>query len=503
MPRLTEVLENPVLPWELKRIGRRQLWRILPIGYCAWLGVQAVALFGVTIAANPVAALDPHLRHELRREAHAQQTDFLQYYLDALLKLQLVLVIAVTPAFTAGSLGQEKERGTLFELFGTQLTSRQILLGKLLGRLVPTMALVFTSVPALVFIATYSGRGLTLVILALVQEVTLAVAVGVAGLLFGIWIRRSVDAIIALYLFLGLTYVIVRAVTVSRPEMFWFDPVENLRSLLTGGPRWMFWTHLGVWAVLGAVCLRLGEGRLRKACIEQRDRKPPRRLWAFRPPVGNDPIRWRECHVIGLAPLPILRLVPRWLGVLAIFAGSATVACACTELQAPGFVNALLRIDLGYALDALRTRSDRITGAVPPMGFIFILLGNLLVGVRCGTSVPEEKRRNTWDDLLLTAQTFREITTSKMWGILQATLPYIIAYALPVVLVASAAGAVSLLFVGILIVLPCVIVLCAALRGIDMVRVPPEMDETRPGGAFWFEKAHAPRRRHVPRRDPL
>jgi hypothetical protein len=118
------------------------------------------------------------------------------------------------------------------------------------------------------------------------------------------------------------------------------------------------------------------------------------------------------------------------------------------------------------------------------------------VAVRCGTSVAEEKRRNTWDDLLLTAQSFREITTGKMWGILQATFPYIVAYALPVFFLAWLAGSRALITAGLWIILPCSIVFLAALSGIDMLKVPRDMDETREEGAFWFEKHESRRGRH-------
>jgi len=101
--------------------------------------------------------------------------------------------------------------------------------------------------------------------------------------------------------------------------------------------------------------------------------------------------------------------------------------------------------------------------------------------------VAEEKRRNTWDDLLLTAQSFREITTGKMWGILQATLPYLVAYALPVFMLAALGGPGALAVAAMWIILPCAVVFIAALMGIDMLRVPRHMDETREGGAFAFE----------------
>jgi ABC-2 family transporter protein len=224
---------------------------------------------------------------ELYRTMYAMQMEFLDNYVVLLLQIQLVLVIGIIPAFVASSLGQEKERGTLFALFGTELTSRQILLGKLLGRLIPIMPLVLTTLPALVFMATLTGRGPTPVILALTQEAVFAFAVGAVCLLFGIWIRRAADGVIASYLFLGLAYLVIREFTASLPETFWFDPEENLQKPLNEGPRLVYVFHMAVWACLGLACLRLGWGRLRKVCVEQRDKKRSRRLWAFRPPRGE------------------------------------------------------------------------------------------------------------------------------------------------------------------------------------------------------------------------
>jgi ABC-type transport system involved in multi-copper enzyme maturation permease subunit len=495
-----EALGGPVLAWELKRATRRKLWRWLPIGYCAWLVIQALALLGTVFSASRALRNAPQSPLELYRVIYALQFEFLDNYLLILLQFQLVLIIAIIPAFTASSLGQEKERGTLFALFGTELTSRQILLGKLLGRLIPIMPLVLTTLPALVFVTTLTGRGLTPVILALAQEGVLAFALGACCVLFGIWIRRAADAVIGSYLFLGLAYVIIRGFTASLPAAIWFDPVENLQKLLNEGSHLLLVIHLAVWACLGLACLRLGWGRLRKVCVEQRDKRPSRRLWAFRPPVGNNPIRWRECYVIGLAPIPILRIVPRWLALLAVFTFSAVIAGMIANNLAPGFVTALWEIDLVQAFEKLRMSEQAIGESVWQMGLLFVLLTDLLVIVRCGSSVAEEKRRNTWDDLLLTAQSFREITTGKMWGILQATVPYIIAYAVPVFFLASVGGPGALFIAGLWIILPCTIVFVAALMGIDMLKVPPEMDETRQDGAFWFDNNRAQRHPYKARR---
>lgn len=86
MSWLTEALGGPVLAWEIKRATRRKLWRGLPIGYCAWLVFQAVVLFGAVLSANRDLPIGPQDRLELQRTMHAQQMEFLDYYLEVLLK---------------------------------------------------------------------------------------------------------------------------------------------------------------------------------------------------------------------------------------------------------------------------------------------------------------------------------------------------------------------------------------------------------------------------------
>src|SRR5947207_14974229 len=120
----------------------------------------------------------PRLRLEAYGNYYATLTRFLDNYADSLLWVQLGVIAALVPALTAGSLGQEKERGTLFALFGTELTSWQIILGKLLGRLALLIPLALTSLPALVFVTVVNERALVLLLLALVQQVVLAFALG-------------------------------------------------------------------------------------------------------------------------------------------------------------------------------------------------------------------------------------------------------------------------------------------------------------------------------------
>jgi ABC-type Na+ efflux pump permease subunit len=471
---LAESLGGPVLPLEIKRSASCKFYRGVMFSYCAWLLIQALALFSTIPSAF--------------RESTLLRQQFFGDYLAMLLRFQLLFVMAVTPAIAASSLGQEKERGTMLMLFCTQLSSRQILVGTLLGRLLLVMPVILSAFPVSVFSTALSEQGLSLPLLALIQLATVAFALAAAGMLFGIWVRKTADAVMASCFFLGLVYLFMRSYVPL------FDPVENLGNLVRGGQRLAFVAHLAIWVLFGLICLHLGSARLRPVCVAQHDWKPPRRLWAFRPAVGNNPIRWRECYVIGLAPIPVLRILPRWLALVAVFIFSAGFNGMLANEFSSELLVELSNLEFAKAYAQLKSKHEEIVSALPLMGLVFILLASLLLGVRCGLSVSEEKRRNTWDDLLLTAQSFREITTAKMWGILQGIAFYVVAYALAMFLLASLAGMQAILQAAFWTILPCAVVCVAALGGIDMVKVPPEMDETRESGAFWYEKRERRRR---------
>src|SRR5205814_2342384 len=103
-----------------------------------------------------------------------------------------------------------------------------------------------------------------------------------------------------------LVYLALRTLLSRVSFPAWLDPVGSLGDLRAGGGAgWptAFLIHLAAWAVVGTLCFVLVAGLLRWCCLRQQDSKPSRRLWAFRPAVADDSVRWRERYVIGLAPL--------------------------------------------------------------------------------------------------------------------------------------------------------------------------------------------------------
>jgi hypothetical protein len=69
-----------------------------------------------------------------------------------------------------------------------------------------------------------------------------------------------------------------------------------------------------------------------------------------------------------------------------------------------------------------------------------LFLTALMVGVRAAAAISGERESRTWEALLLTPLSTRELIDGKVRGIVQSALPYLAAYALAAILLAWLAG---------------------------------------------------------------
>jgi ABC-type Na+ efflux pump permease subunit len=162
--------------------------------------------------------------------------------------------------------------------------------------------------------------------------------------------------------------------------------------------------------------------------------------------VDDEPVRWRECHVEGLAPVPALRRVCRRVG-LVLVAGLTTASSLVILLASlpPGKTPA----DVARALVSLRPAAVRAVMPDATLGFLVqslaaLLLASLVVGVRCSGAVTGERERQTWEALLLTPLSARQLIRGKLWGVMGAALWYLGAYAVPAVALSALGGLLAL-----------------------------------------------------------
>jgi len=356
---------------------------------------------------------------------------FVALYIQLFLVQQFLLLLLVTPVFVAGVITDEKSRGTLEYLLTADLTAWEIVGGKFLGRLAQLGQLALMGLPLFCFVGVYADLGPPKMLAIVGTTGALLFGLGAISLLTSVWCRNTRDAVLCLYgLGIAGVLLIVEAKalrTALGATGGWLPLVDAATTLLESfnplyvvNPIWSpdpsppeltrrLLRALTAWGLVSAVCLGVATWRLRRAYqkqIEAAGRRKPARWWrARRAAVADEPIRWKERHVEGIAPLPWLRAVPRWLGMAVVAAATVWLPNWAT-LNEAGAIGMALLVALG---------------------------GGVIVGIRCSGAITLERERQTWEALLLAPLTIRELVDGKLRGILGAALPYLLAYALPAI----------------------------------------------------------------------
>ncbi len=377
-------------------------------------------------------------------------------FADAFVVQQILLLLLATPAFVAGSITDEKRRGTLPQLLTTDLDTRHILLGKLLGRTAQVLLLAVAGLPPFALLAGFGGvPPLSILILCAVLAAPLF-ALATASVLASVWCRQTRDAVLALYV-LG---------TLAGLAVWYFGgPLDVLNPLYVLEPAWgpaamqnlaEAGRRLAVstlcWTALGGACLAVAVWRLRPVLRAELEgscppsASPARWHSASLPPVTDEPVEWRERYVEGLASIPALRRVRTWVGISGIAVATTCSSLGILALSLPAGVGPT---DALRALVSLRPAAIQEVMPEAAEGFLVqslvaMLLASLIVGVRCSGAITGERERQTWEALLLTPLSARQLIRGKLWGVLRASLWYLLAYAAPAIVFATLGGLMAL-----------------------------------------------------------
>jgi ABC-type transport system involved in multi-copper enzyme maturation permease subunit len=377
----------------------------------------------------------------------------------ALIGQSLLLLVLVTPAFAAGSLCDEKGRGTLAELLTTGLTSWEIIAGKVLAQVVQLGTLWLAALPLIAFFGVFAGLDVLDLALLVVGTAMLIVAVSAASLLAAVWCRRTSTAVLCVYAAAGVS---VGAGLLLGLHLYYdalYRQYGNVRLTIAPGTPDPRAIHAAVaWLILTGTCLALATWRLRPAFRRQLEAASGRggnlRDFVRRPAVGNQPLRWKERHLGARPGLPLLPWLPRtWLvAAVALVTFGVGVFIVGERITSTGqdwrILEHLTAGEYGRVMGLIvRARPDPelfIAGAV-----WVLLLASLGVGVRCAGVVSSERERRTWDVLLTTPLESRQLLRGKLWGVIDAARPYLFAYliaAAPLALFAGVWAAVWVVF---------------------------------------------------------
>jgi ABC-type transport system involved in multi-copper enzyme maturation permease subunit len=424
-------LFGPVLFYELLRIGRRGRYVIVRCLY-------ALALLVFLLLVYSVWADTVRIVHGAM--APRDMANFAASFFYVFAGMQLSMVIFLTPAYTAGVLAEEKERGTLEALLATDLRNREIVLGLFLARLINLTLLLLTGLPILSFLQFLGGVDPNLVVSAYVATGCTMLSLASISFLCSLYACRSRDAIVRSYL-LSLGYLVASGSSwlLLLPQLQlasfpstdnWLSPITlrdvvegfncgNIVSLsfglasgvLRGGNlSVLLWDAMTKYAwfhgLIAVGCCAWAVLRLRAKALEQLggDLERRNRLGGVQLgllPLRDRPILWKEVAVEA--------------GSLRGLAGLLVNGCLLAVVALP-----VLHVIYYHGRAIATEPGSRLTDLINLwVRGASMLLGSLLllqVAVRAAGSVSGEYGRKTLDGVLATTLENREILAGKWLG---------------------------------------------------------------------------------------
>jgi ABC-type transport system involved in multi-copper enzyme maturation permease subunit len=410
-------LLGPIFNREFLTVPRRTRHYATRAAYLGTLWVLAVTTWLATGTWNRTATLGETAR-----------LGPLLFQLLTFVQLALFLFFAALSAASAVAL--EKDRRTFILLLITDLRNDEIVLGKLLGSLLPIGLLLLSTVPPLIMLVLLGGVALHQVGQAVLIIGATALAAGSLGGLIALWRDRTFQSLALTVLFLVLYMCIVRGLgflpgaaqsAVVQRWQEWLDPFQALVSVqdpvaaLGGGlaPAYGFAIAMLVLTlILNAVGLwRLrvwnpsGEPIMQREAPEEAEEStdPAKRAAAHAAPgkvrrVGPNPILWREVFTRAYGRRPLL-VKTAYFVVLGLI---------CWYALAPVVNHERLAFAAAYGMI--------------PVG----VLSLLLVAAQAATAITSERDTGALDLLLVTDLTPGEFIFGKLGGILYNTKEYLI-----------------------------------------------------------------------------
>jgi ABC-type transport system involved in multi-copper enzyme maturation permease subunit len=445
---------GPVLHQEMLLGGRRYRLHLLRWLYAGWLIFQVI-FFWLAFQAEESTLANKYMRangQEVWNVASAPEVIGARFA-ETYLSQQMLLLLLITPAFVAGAVTDEKRRGTMQYLLTTDLESRHIILGKLVGRLAQVFLVLLAGLPLFALLAGFGGVTPITIAFSVLVLVLPVFGLAAGALLASVWCRQTRDAVLAFYLVcvaVGLLVYRVGGVFLYIDPLYVLNPAWGAAGSLdlAEASRRLIISSI-IWGVVGGVCAALAAARLRPAYIRELESIRPERLdWsaADREPIDDEPVRWRERNVEGLAPNPTLRRVPQWLAILLIATLTTASSLYILYRSIPAGVSgddvlrALLQLNVRKVAVLLQ---DATTGFLI-QAVVVMLIASLIVGIRCSGAVTSEREKQTWEAVLLTPLSAKQIIRGKMWGIMGASYWYLLAYAAPAVTLSVFGGPLAL-----------------------------------------------------------
>jgi ABC-type transport system involved in multi-copper enzyme maturation permease subunit len=334
---------------------------------------------------------------------------FAEEFVGLFLYIQMGAVVLLTPAYTAGAIAEERQRGTLEMLLTTHLTSTQIVVGKFAARLAHLLGILLTGLPILALLPLWGGVAPALILSGFAVTGLSALSLAALSIWLSVYARTVRGAIAGTYVY---TVVICVCPFFACLNVFFLLMSEfqhaNLLDFATGigvsAGSHLFVTFMLLVAAVRGLRKPRGPAIDRRAVptVEAGDRGrretwPHRKRFFGPPPVGDRPLLWKELH----------------------FGGSDEARIVGRVLQVFGFIFGMVVTSI-FLIAALSTEDDYDRGElnvlIRVMTVLVLLTATIGTLMQATASVGREREEGTLDMLLTLPDGRDELLGAKWLG---------------------------------------------------------------------------------------
>ncbi len=180
------LLDNPIVRKELRgRMRGRRAFVVLTIYLLLLSCFTSTLYYAYSSAAQQPYGPDSYLIGKI--------------VFGGVLGVQVLLVIFITPAFTAGTISGERERKTYDLLRATLLSARELVTGKLLSALAYVVLLILSAVPLESMAFLLGGVALEEIVISQILLLVTAVAYGAVGICISSRMKTILSATVLSY----------------------------------------------------------------------------------------------------------------------------------------------------------------------------------------------------------------------------------------------------------------------------------------------------------------
>lgn len=464
--RLLSRFSNALLGWEVLRAGRRTA--TLAVARTALGGLLLASMWALWAASfeNTAATVDgsgTEIGKRLNRFAESFAVTFFM--------VQATAVLLLTPVFVAGAIFEERETRSGEVLLTTELTRREVYIGKLGARMVQVLLVVLAGMPILFLTQLWGGVSMEMILVDYIATGVAIIGAGVVTAAVSAYAETLRGAILRSYGLLFLLDVL-------------FFPASPFLPITMGAAHWaagafMLIVYIPMQLTIVLVGYFIGQRWLRMAMLRQKRSLPSRpglppplpggpsrRL----PPIDDDadPLLWKELHVGGRVTVRDVlkgfrtqhasvddRLeemgLTRWLATSREVGPTAIRYCA-----------AVVALFLTVFVIANAIPSHWTARCVGALALCWLVCA---VGLTAATGISRERQKQTLIDLLMLPGPRRDLLRAKALGALARGLWPAIVLAL-ILLVAVVGFGVSLLSAALLAIAAGGLALFAAAIGV-------------------------------------